>query len=277
MTEPDPEGAGGLLERIVRWASDNPEIRGLALTGSRAGPVPPDDLADIDVQVYARSVSRFEERDDWLEELGTVWVRVRDEYRHDEARVPTRLVIFAGGLKVDFAFYDARSMADRIGTPFPLRVLLDKDGAATAGGSRRTAPQRGQSEFTTLVEEFWFEAYHVGKYLARGDLWPARARQEATLERLLAMIEWRHERTRGHAPPSDGKALPSWAPDLAGDRMSRLYPRPDVEGSWQALFETIELFRGVAREVAAAAGLRYASDVDGNLYEFLAGLRQSSS
>ena len=222
-------------------------------------------------------MSRFEERDDWLEELGAVWVRVRDEYRHDEARVPTRLVIFAGGVKVDFAFYDARSMADRIGTPFPLRVLLDKNGAATEGPSRTTAPQHGQSEFTTLVEEFWFEAYHVGKYLARSDLWPARARQEATLARLLAMIEWRHELARGSEPPSDGKALPSWAPDLAGDRMSRLYPRPDVEESWRALFETIELFREMAREVAAAAGLGYASEVDRNLYEFLLGLRQSSS
>ena len=31
MTEPNPEEAGRLLERIVRWANDNPEIRGLAL------------------------------------------------------------------------------------------------------------------------------------------------------------------------------------------------------------------------------------------------------
>jgi aminoglycoside 6-adenylyltransferase len=276
MMGPDPGVADRMLERILRWGSADPEVRGLALAGSRAGPVRPDDLADIDIQVYARSVSRFEERDDWLEDLGPIWLRVRDEYRDEQARVPTRLVVFAGGVKVDFALYDARSMSDCIAGRFPIRVLLDKDGAATSAVPRTATRERGQKEFTELVEEFWFEAYHVGKYLARGDLWPARSRQEATLERMLAMLEWRHELVRGSAPPSDGKALSSWAPDLASERLSRLYPRPVLEGSWQALFEAIELFRGSAREVAAAAGLRYAADVDRNLSEFLTVLRQNS-
>jgi hypothetical protein len=70
-----------MLERIVQWGTADPIVRGLALTGSRAGGAPPDALADLDVQVYARPVARLEEDDGWLEALGPVWVRVRDEYR----------------------------------------------------------------------------------------------------------------------------------------------------------------------------------------------------
>ncbi|HET7693039.1 MAG TPA: aminoglycoside 6-adenylyltransferase [Gemmatimonadota bacterium] len=266
-----------MLERIMRWGIADPDVRGLALTGSRAGPVRPDHLADIDIQVYARSVPRFEATDDWVEALGPAWVRVHDEYRDGEARVPTRLVIFAGGVKVDFALYEARSMSGRIDGPFSVRVLLDKDGAAMPAAPRAATGKRGQKEFTGLVEEFWFEAYHVGKYLARGDSWPARSRHEATLARLLSMLEWRHELQRGSAPPSDGKAVSAWADDLPRERLFRLYPAPVPEESWQALFEAIEIFRASAREVAIAAGFRYAEDVDRNLSGFLAGLRRESA
>ena len=260
----------------MRWGIADPDVRGLALTGSRAGPVRPDDFADIDIQVYARSVARFEASDDWFEALGPVWVRVCDEYWDGEARVPTRLVVFTGGVKVDFALYEARSMSDRMDGPLPVRVLLDKDGAARPAEPRAASGKRGQEEFTALIEEFWFEAYHVGKYLARGDPWPARSRHEATLERLLSMLEWRHELLRGSAPPSDGKAVSSWADDLPRERLFRLYPAPVPEESWRALFEAIEVFRGSAREVAAAAAFRYAADVDRNLSEFLAELRRES-
>jgi aminoglycoside 6-adenylyltransferase len=264
-----------MLARIVDWANADADVRGLAMVGSRAGPVAPDDLADIDLQVYVGSVARLAQSDDWLKSLGPIWVRVRDEYQDADARIPTRLVIFAGGVKVDFALYDAGALSRVVGGPWPVQVLVDKDGVAGSRESSLAPRVRGQETFSALVEEFWFEAYHVGKYLARDDPWPARSRFEATLARLLAVLEWRHEVVRGTAPPSDGKALRSWS-DLPGERLSRLSPRPESQGSWDALFEALHLFRESAREVAAAAHLRYAEELDRNLSDFLLTLRERS-
>jgi aminoglycoside 6-adenylyltransferase len=275
VTLPDPAAADRMLERILQWGAADPVVRGLALTGSRAGPAPPDALADLDVQVYARPVARLEETDGWLEALGAVWVRVRDEYQDGGARIKTRLVIYDSGTKVDFSLHDARAMSERVGGSFPVHVLLDKDGVTTGAPARTARPARGREEYTAMTQEFWFEAYHVSKYLARGDLWPARARQEALLARLLPMLEWRYELVRGAPPPADGKALTSWAPEVAS-RMADLYPRPDVAASWRVLFETLDLFREVAREVAAAAGLPYDSAADRLITAFLVGLRDGS-
>jgi aminoglycoside 6-adenylyltransferase len=270
MTDPvSTSEADRLLERIVQWGRAEPAVLGLALTGSRAGPDPPDDLADLDVQVFAAAGAALDAREDWLAALGPVWVQVRDEYRDGGERVPTRLVVFAGGVKVDFAFYDAgKRFATAAGGP-SVRALLDKPPHAEEPTLRPRSHERGQAAFTALIEEFWFEAYHVGKYLARADLWPARSRHEAILERLLTMIEWHHESAHGTPPPGAGKRLASWAPAFVGESLGRLYARPDVEGSWTALWEAIALFRRLARETAAARGLQYAERVDRDLAGFL--------
>ncbi|HYO47135.1 MAG TPA: aminoglycoside 6-adenylyltransferase, partial [Gemmatimonadota bacterium] len=244
--------ADRMLERIVAWAGTDPGVRGLALTGSRAAEGPlPDDLADIDVQVYALSVAPYQAGDDWLLGIGPIWVQVRDEYREGDLMIPTRLVVFERGLKVDFAFHPGDTMAKSVHSRAVVRVLLDKDDAigATAGHPRMVHrnSDREQLEFTTLVEEFWFEAYHVGKYLVRGDLWPAATRHWATMERLIRMLEWRVRVIDGRTVPSAGKSLASWAPAFVSASLPRLFPGANAERTWNALFEVIELFRRLAR------------------------------
>jgi aminoglycoside 6-adenylyltransferase len=262
-----------MMERIVSWARAEPDIRGLALTGSRAGEVLPDDLADIDMQVYARSVAPYQANDDWLSGFGPIWVHVRDEYREKEITIPTRLVVFEAGLKVDFAFYPADRMARSMRSRVGVRVLLDKDDAVGETADAPRAPDRNsdreQREFSTLVEEFWFEAYHVGKYLVRGDLWPATARHWAAMERVLEMLERRMQVIDGRTVPSAGKSLASWAPPFVLASLPRLFPGANAEETWTALFEMIALFRRLARETEEASGLRYPEEVDRNLSEFL--------
>jgi aminoglycoside 6-adenylyltransferase len=273
MTDPAPTSeADRLLERIVQWARAEPAVLGLTLTGSRAGPEPPDDLADLDVQVFATAGAALDAREDWLAALGPVWVQVRDEYRDGGECVPTRLVVFAGGVKVDFAFYDAGRRFTTAAGRSAVRVLLDKPPYAEEPAPGPRGPEHGQAAFSALVEEFWFEAYHVGKYLARADMWPARSRHEAVLDRLLAMLEWHYESAHGSPPLGAGKRLASWAPPFVRESPSRLYARPDVERSWMALWETIVLFRRLARETAAARGFQYAELVDRDLTGFLEAL-----
>ena len=50
------------------------------------------------------------------------------------------------------------------------------------------------------MEEFWFEAWHIPKYLKRNDLWVVKFRDWTMKQLLLRMLEW-------HAIATNGPAL----------------------------------------------------------------------
>lgn len=74
MTPANPGAADGVLGKVVAWATRDANIRGLVLVGSRARMALPDDLADIDVQVYAKTHEPYTRDDAWLSEFGRTWV-----------------------------------------------------------------------------------------------------------------------------------------------------------------------------------------------------------
>jgi aminoglycoside 6-adenylyltransferase len=239
-------------------------VRRLVLVGSRARPDPVDDLADIDLQVHTDAADRFTRDEAWLHGIGRVWVCVRDAYMEAGLEVPTRLVIFDGGVKADFAFYPARklSRAESVGRAH--RVLLEKQGPPASEASpapvtrpppvktdSATGPEPAdETEFRRIVEEFWFEAWHVAKYLARRD--PRRAEQRGrALQVFLLRMREQHARIGG----------------------ARTIPVSDPAEDWDALRAATAAFRRVGTEVAAAEGYRYPVQVDANVDAFVARLR----
>ncbi len=47
-----------------------------------------------------------------------------------------------------------------------------------------------EKDFQRNIKEFWFEVYHVGKYIFRHDLWTAKFRDWSAKEWLRQMLEW---------------------------------------------------------------------------------------
>lgn len=272
-----------ILSKTVAWASAEPNVRGLVLVGSRAQVGRTDDLADIDVQVYVRSAEPYTRDEAWLSQIAPVWVYVHDEYRHSTLVVPTRLVIFAGGTKVDFAFYPAAFMAEVTRDASVYRLLLDKDDAAKEVEQRslRREPvgEPSEAEFARVAREFWFEAYHVAKYLARGELWLAKSRDWATKEFLRIMIEWHARTERGWSLDTHygGKHIRVWASSGVWEDLHHAFARFDAEDSWNSLLATTALFRRVAADTAAALGFRYPEEVDQNISGFILRLRGATN
>lgn len=266
-----------ILSKIVAWATVDTNVRSLVLVGSRASGGS-DELADFDVQVFVGTSEPYTRDDAWLSEVAPVWVRVQDHYRYGEIVVPTELVIFAEAVKVDFAFYPASVMADVIRDSPAYRVLVDKDGGAgnaECESSRQQSSRRpSEAEFTNVVHEFWFEAYHVAKYLARGELWLVKARDWATKERLLTMLEWREQ--AGHLSDA-GKHMRSWVSGEVWENLHGVFAHFDSEDSWRALLATTDLFRQLARETAGTLGFTYPDDVDRNISGFILRLKGSGS
>ena len=272
------------VTRLVAWGESDANVRRLVLVGSRAADPVPDELADFDLQVYANEIGPYTRDDAWLAGIGPVWVWVPDEYRDAEIRVPTLLAIFDGGVKVDFAFYPAHAVSYGIRHGLAHRVLVDKTGneggepAAIVPPLPPLAGRSGltQDEFSRAVREFWFEAYHVGKYLSRGELWLAKSRDWAAKKELLRIVDWSARTPADDDPfPDPGKSLRQRVRGETWDELHEIFGGFGRADGWRTLFATIDLFRKLSREIASERGFAYLEAMDRNLSGFIADLRSA--
>ncbi len=275
-----------LLSNIIEWGKRQHPVKAIVLTGSYAGDWPKDRLSDLDVAVFGEGLEAYISDHAWMEELGDVWVSIPEVTREGQ---PTRLVIFSGGRKVDFSFLPVsvlEEFAEQQALPElydqAYRVLVDKIGI-----ERRLPPSRGrhhrvrkptEEEFVSVVHEFWFEAWHVAKYLYRQDLWHAKFRDWTTKELLLKMIEW-HAQSR-HDWDYDtrylGVDMRRWLDRGTWKQLHETFGHFDGGDSWQALEATAQLFSEQGREVARNLRYRYPQEVEDNIRGFAADLRAES-
>jgi aminoglycoside 6-adenylyltransferase len=209
--------ADEIFTQIIQWAKGEEPIRAMILVGSRAGIEPVDELADFDVAVFATNYQSYLQEDRWLHHFGQLWVYIPEQYEIDEIAesiiVPTRLAIYEDGVKVDFAFHPV-SLLSKLEWDRKSKIVLDKDGVtANLKYSEQSVQQPiSEQEFISLVNEFWFEAYHVAKYLKREELWLSKFRDFSTKELLLQMIEWHEQAHHGwnYNTHYMGKHLKKW-------------------------------------------------------------------
>jgi aminoglycoside 6-adenylyltransferase len=267
-----------LLQQIVAWAEAETSIRAVILTGSFGRDAGHDEFSDLDIELYSTHPKQFSDQDEWMRELGEVWMY---EPLHNDQGYPTRLVIFDGGKKVDFTLARVEAL-DEIATAGlsdlhqrGYKVLVDKDARASSLPAPRHVPnpvrKPTEAEFKSTVEEFWFEAYHVAKYLRRDDLWAVKIRDWTTKELLLRIIEW-HEKVR-HGWDYDtrhlGIGIRHWADPQIIKRLDAVFGRFDASESKQALERSMELFRELARKTAAGLKYEYPEDVDRRLSKYI--------
>jgi aminoglycoside 6-adenylyltransferase len=256
------------LNRIIAWAEAQPDIRAVVMTGSRArDDTSVDAVSDYDLELFTRNPSRYES-DEWMAELGEVWVHLPTTSDEHEQYL-MRLVVFADAVKVDFGFapLDLLESAAASGTLTPLyergyRVLLDKDGVAAGLPAPSFRPPRARlpsaDEFRGSVEEFWFEASHIPKLLSRNELWVVKMREWTMKLLLLQMIEW-HAVARD--PERDvwhiGTRLQEWASPGIWERLPEAFGGFGSSESLRALLATMSLYRDLALETAQRLGHEY--------------------
>lgn len=251
-----------LLASITAWGERRADVVALVLTGSRVrGPEGIDEFSDLDIEVYTTELARYQNLD-WFGEFGDVLVCLPFD-----GDLTNRLVFYEGGQKVDFIVRDARHLADLSASPEPTfdqnwgrgyRFLVDKQGAREQLQSRSfeklPPPEVTETEFRRVVDEFWFEAAHIPRYLLRGELWVVKFRDWTMKKDLLKMIEW-HARGR-YGDQYDtwhiGTKMKSWADSNTWAAVQETFGRLDSADSWRALVATIDLFQRLTDETAAA-------------------------
>lgn len=278
-----------LQKKIEEWARGQPGVRAALLIGSRATPQGArDGYSDHDVVLFLEPGSRLAQRDDWLSTFGQPLIVLREQTEHRGETVPTRLVQYRGGHRVDFTLsrvdllhriVEQDALPDWLAAGY--RVLLDRDGDA---GRLHPAPSAAYvprpptaEEYAAVVNEFWWETLYVGKFVARGELMPARYSLEVVLryDCLIPMLEWYVQIPRAweQSVGVRGRGL-RWLLEPE-DRaiLDDTYAGDTLKSHRSALDTMIELFRKAARAVARDLDFHYPSTMDRETVRLLEGER----
>ena len=278
----DEKSDGELLKRICAWAERQHDIRALVLTGSHARGQA-DDLSDLDLEFFTRTPERYVQSDSWMADIGAVWVYLPLQ---NERALPTRLVIFDDGLKVDFTICPVAALTDivrahRLEAVYGrgYRVLVDKDGIAgqfpAASLQSGAAGPPTEETFINVIREFWFEVYHVAKYLKREDLWATKHRDWKVKKLLLTMLEWYEKSLHGWNYNTEhlGLHMKEWVEPEVWAQLAGAFAHFDAADSWKALYVSVGLFRSTAQKTAGNLGYRYPQDVDEHLSQYVESLQ----
>lgn len=259
--------------KVAEWAARERGVGAALLIGSRASPQGArDDYSDHDVVLFLETGARLHQRDDWLEAFGRPLIVFHETAEHRGEPVPTRLVQYRGGHRIDFTLsrmellrriVEQDSLPDWLAAGY--RVLLDRDGLAdrlpppSAMAYVPRPPSEG--EYRAVVQEFWWETLYVAKYVGRNELLPARYSLETVLRYrcLVPMLEWyvQVERQWEQNVGVRGSGLRWLLEPSERELLDRSYAGDTLRSHGDALDAMIELFGHAARVVARDLGLHY--------------------
>lgn len=271
------EDAEELLAAVVAWARQDERITALVQTGSHGRGDRIDRYSDLDLEIITPRWRELFADQSWLDRFGAVLLNVSFEDEDEDRPWPAPLlVVFTGGRKIDVTIAGEERLTDMLEHGLDelyqrgFRVHWDRTGLAaklpapTGETPKPTVPDL--DEFTTVTEEFFFEATQVPIYLNRGELWVAKFRDNTMKEYLLQMLEW-YGATDPERPRYTwyiGHHMDEWLPAEHWRRVHETFGRFDADDARRALDATVDLFADVGAEVAARLGFPWRDDlVDG--------------
>jgi aminoglycoside 6-adenylyltransferase len=184
-----------VLDDVVKWASDDENIRLVVVTGSVArGDAMVDELSDLDVEVYVLDPILLIEQRDWYQRFGVVLV-VED--LEDPDWHPTRLVYYVDG-KIDFMIGAVEAARRGVDYDRPYNVLVDKDDLAEhLSLTSEPQPPPTADELHTCVNWFYAAGLMCAKCIVRDEPWMAKFRDWDLKTELLKMVVWDHKARYG--------------------------------------------------------------------------------
>ena len=160
-----------------------------------------------------------------------------------------------------------------------VRVLLDRNPTGEASAlpaANQPAAFPTADEFAAAIQRFLLDAMRAARLIRRGELWQAKQQCDCALKRhLLVMLEWQARAVHGpaHDVWYDGRYLAEWADPRALAALPRTFAGFDAESLWQALFETLSLYRRSGNEVARRPGYAYPAAADERITGWLWSVR----
>jgi aminoglycoside 6-adenylyltransferase len=280
--------------RLVRWGREREAVRAIFLTSTRAIPhAEVDAFSDYDAVLVVQDILPFAVDREWIADFGEVLVAYWDPIRPDPDYGFEQLgnvTWYLDRPRIDFTVWPV-PLLDRIVAAPELpaeldagyRVLLDKDGlAAQLREPTYTAyipSPPDEAAYLATVNDFFVGAPAVAVSLLRDDLLPARWVLDCDMTHvyLLRMLQWRMQCDHAWAEPARalGKGLRKGVPADVWGELRGLSAGATMADTWAALFQTMALFRKVARVVGDRLGYTYPDELDERVTAYVRRLRDA--
>jgi aminoglycoside 6-adenylyltransferase len=304
------EQAADYLDRFVEWCRAERSVRGVILLGSAARDGAIDPLSDLDLMVITDQRRRLCSPE-WLDLIDPPplfsWT-----YQSPIGGQTVRQAIYGGPLVVDIALVSTvqsfllgtavlglsqfsglrRQLPDSLSlqldawlaiTGRGTKVLLDEHGLAKrmVASVAEVAPKvPTQQVYLNTVHSLFGLILWESKQLVRHELWMALGTVDQQVKQcLLTMLEWHAIATNPELGDTwyGGRRVQEWADPRWVAALRQTWPSYDVEGAWDALFATLELFSQVAKETAQSLGHRYPVDEELRVRSWINARRPAAS
>ncbi len=274
-----------VLSCLTAWAENNDLVRAAVLTSSRVSPdASIDFLSDYDIELYVNDLKLFKESDQWLDVFGPIMVRW--PYKPRSTLSPewiTRLILFKDGVRIDFQITDKLEL-ESTAYDNGYRILVDKDGIlehlAEPTYLQYIINKPGSEEYQTLVHEFWWDAFYVPKYLWRDELPFAKYMLDNIIRYsfLHRMIEWYIGMKNDWSVSAGlcGKKFKQYLEHKTWGELESTYAGAGIEENWTAFFNTLNLFRKIAKQVGQSLDYNYPDRLDQEVTQYCLKIKETN-
>ena len=271
-----------VLSKFRKWAENNDLLRAAVLTSSRVNPDSSIDfISDYDIELYVKDLSIFELSDNWLNVFGPIMVRWPYKPGAQEERI-TRLVLFKDGVRIDFQITDNFEIkADTYDNGY--KILIDKDGILDnldePTYSQYIIKKPAAEEYEKVVHEFWWDAIYVPKYLWRDELPFAKYMLDNILRYsfLHPVIDWYIGMQNNWSVNTGihGKKYKFYLDKKTWKELESTYTGADIKENWIAFFNTLSLFRKLAKKVGENLGYNYPGTLDREVTQYCMEIKET--
>ncbi len=271
-----PFGADETIRELIAWGRDQPDIRAMLLTSTRATGAPTDTWSDYDVILICTDVTvRYEDRT-WLGAFGEVVIDWWDPLQPDaDTGLPStgNVVYYTGTRKIDFTLWPTgvapvltAGLTNELDAGYA--VLLDKDdltvGWSAPTGQAYVIALPDCKRYREAVNDFFIGVPYVATAMIRGEILPGKwvLDYDMRYEYLLPLLKWYAVVLHGDVRIGEtGKGLSALLPRAVWDRLEPTYAGMDVAANIAAMDAMIVLFRGIAQVVGLGIGCGYPHDL----------------
>jgi aminoglycoside 6-adenylyltransferase len=269
-----------MFDLIMNYVRNEDNIRAVVLNGSRANPNAPKDIfQDYDIACLVNDMSPYFKNPNIPPLFGEIMILQEPEDMQEPPAENdghyTYLMQFKDGNRIDLSF-DPPELFKAVIEDSLTVVLLDKDGILKdipPSSDKDYLPKPPTEKlFQDCCNEFWWVSAYVAKGLWRNELTFVKHMQDVYVrEQLMKMLVWYFgiKTDFKEAPGKMGKYFKKRLEPEIWAELEKTYSDANFENVWDSLFTMGDLFRKLAKVIAAEIGFQYPQQEDDNVSNFI--------
>ncbi len=273
-----------VLEDIIKFAKQNPDIEALLITSSMANPrVETDIFSDLDVVLVTEEPKSLLKDKSWINNFGEVMVAFNDNFKLEDITTYTSLNIFQDYIRIDFSIWPVvlvKKVSEYDELPAFLdigyQVLYDENNITakliepTHNAYQTKKPT--QEEYDRVVNNFWWDITYIAKYLWRDQFYFAKYMDYFIKYNLLKqMIEWligvdNHWQVN---PGKQGSNFKKHLDDKLWEELKETFSGGNIEDNWESTFKMMDFFSKISKKVAYRLRFEYPQSLEDDVRNYL--------